>query len=63
MELGIMIPLGVFAFVVVVVALSATVKIHDLETETHYRLGYEEVEHRRKMQELEKELALLRQRR
>ncbi len=57
-----MIPLAVFAFVVMVVALGVTVKIHDLETETRYRLGHEEVEHRRKMQDLETELERLKRR-
>ncbi len=54
-----MIPLAVFAFVALVVALGLTVKIRDLEAEAHYRLGHEEMEHRRKMQELEAELERL----
>jgi hypothetical protein len=56
MEPGIMIPLAAFALVVILVALTNATKIHNLETETHYRLTQEEREHRTKMRELEREL-------
>jgi hypothetical protein len=60
MDPGIMIPLAVFGLVVVIVALTQTTKIHDLETETHYRLREEELGHRTKMEELERELQRIR---
>ena len=56
MEPGIMFSLAVFAVVVIIVALTQTTKIHDLETQTHYKLAQEELVHRTKMQELEVEL-------
>jgi hypothetical protein len=60
MNPGVLIPLAAFAFVVVIVALTHTAKIHDLETETHYRLSREEQEHRSKLQELDRELERIR---
>jgi hypothetical protein len=56
MEPGIMFPLAAFAVVVIIVVLTQTTKIHDLETQTHYKLAQEELVHRTKMQELEAEL-------
>jgi hypothetical protein len=60
MDPGIMIPLAVFGAVVVIVALTQMTKIHDLETETHYRLRDEELVHRTKMEELDRELERIR---
>jgi hypothetical protein len=59
-NLGIIIPFGVFAFVVLIVALTTTVGVHDLETEIRYKMGRAELEHRRSMEELESELERVR---
>jgi hypothetical protein len=56
MEPGIMFLLAAFAAVVIIVALTQTTRIHDLETQTHHKLTQEELVHRTKMQELEMEL-------
>jgi hypothetical protein len=56
MNPGVIVPLAAFAFVVVIVALVNTAKIHDLETETHYRLSQEELDHRSKLEALDREL-------
>jgi len=57
-----LIPLGVFAMVVLIVALSATAKIRNLEVDVHDRLHREEMEHQQKMRELELELKRIEQR-
>ena len=54
-----LIPLGVFAMVVLIVALAETAKIRILELDTHQRLHRGEMEHERKMKELEIEKAKL----
>jgi hypothetical protein len=56
-----MIPLLVFALVVLIVAIASVAKIHDQEIQVHWRLHAEELEHQRKMLELEEELQKLRQ--
>ncbi len=50
------IPLGVFAMVVLIVAITQIVKIRDKEMEVHQKLRLEEMEHQRKMRELELDL-------
>ncbi len=50
------IPLACFAAAVVIVAITQLVRIRDTEIEVHQRLYQEEMEHRRKMKELELEL-------
>ena len=49
------IPLGIFAMVVLIVAVTQASGMRDLELEIHHRLHALEVEHRRKMRELELE--------
>jgi hypothetical protein len=60
MNPGLLVPLAAFAFVVVIVALIHAAKIHDLEIETHYRLSHDELEHRAKLQELDRALEQIR---
>ena len=62
MDPGILIPLAVFAMVVLIVALTGFAKIHDRETETRSSLGRAEAEHRARMAELDSELSRLKQR-
>ena len=50
------IPLGVFAMVVLIVAITQIVRIRDKELEVHQKLHLEEMEHQRKMRELELDL-------
>jgi hypothetical protein len=50
------IPLGVFAMVVLIVAITQIVRIRDKELEVHQKLHMEEMEHQRKMRELELDL-------
>jgi len=56
MDSSFIIPLAGFAMVAVIVAIVQLVKIRDLEIETHQRLSLEQMEHQRKMRELEREL-------
>jgi len=51
-----LIPLAVFAMVVLIVAMTELTKIRNLELEVHQKLHLEEMEHQRKMRELELEL-------
>lgn len=53
------IPLGVFAMVVLIVAITQLVKVRDMEMDVHQRLHQEELEHQRKMRELDLELERL----
>lgn len=53
MDSPFVIPLAAFALVVLIVAITQLVKIRDLELEVHQRLHLEEMEHQRKMKELE----------
>jgi len=57
-----LIPLGVFAMVVLIVAIVELTKVRDLEMEAHQRLYAKEMEHRLKMRELESELERIKQR-
>ncbi len=61
MDSPVIIPLAAFALVVVIVAIVHLMKIHDLEIDTHQRLRLEEMEHQRKMRELELQLEQVRQ--
>ncbi|MCJ7502538.1 MAG: hypothetical protein MUP80_05700 [Acidobacteriia bacterium] len=60
MESPLIIPLAVFAMVVLIVAIVKLAKIRDRELEVQQKLHLEQMEHQRKMQELELELARLR---
>ena len=57
----IIIPLAAFALVVIIVAIVHLMKIRDIEIDCHQRLRIEEMEHQRKMRELEMELERVRQ--
>jgi len=59
MESPVIIPLAIFAMVVLIVAITQLVKIRDLEMDVHQRLYQEELEHQRKMRELDLELERL----
>ena len=50
------IPLAVFAMVVLIVAIAKLTKIRNLEVEFHQKLYLEEMEHQQKMRELELQL-------
>ncbi|MGD0922419.1 MAG: hypothetical protein ABSA70_11735 [Terriglobia bacterium] len=56
MESPFIIPLAVFAMVVLIVAIVKLAKTRDREIEVQQRLHLEQLEHQRKMQELEREL-------
>jgi hypothetical protein len=56
------IPLACFAMVVILVAIVHLVKMRDVEIESHQRFRLEEMEHRRKMRELELELEQVKRR-
>ena len=56
-----LIPLAVFAMVVLIVAMTELTKIRNLELEVHQKLHLEEMEHQRKMRELELELERIKQ--
>ena len=47
--------------VVLIVAITQTARIRDREIEVHQKLHLEEMEHQRKMRELESELQRIRQ--
>ncbi|MGD1155971.1 MAG: hypothetical protein ABSA41_09100 [Terriglobia bacterium] len=55
------VPLGVFAMVVLIVAITQIVRIRDKELEVHQKLHLEEMEHQRKMRELELDLERIKQ--
>jgi hypothetical protein len=61
MESPFIIPLAVFAMVVLIVAISCMAKVRDKELEIHSKLQAEQLEHQRKMKELELELERARQ--
>jgi hypothetical protein len=61
MDSPFIVPLAVFAMVVLIVAIISVMKIRDQETDVRLRLYQEEMEHRRKMQELEQQLAQVKQ--
>ena len=56
MHSPLIVPLSVFAMVVLIIAIVKLAKIRDKEMEVQQRLHLEELEHRRKMQELQLEL-------
>ena len=56
-----LVPLAVFAMVVVIVAITQLAGIRDKELEVHEKLHMDELEHQRKMQELELELERIKQ--
>lgn len=55
------IPLAVFAFVVLVVAITQLARLRDKEMEVAQRMRIEEMEHQRKLKELDLELERLKQ--
>ncbi len=57
MESPLIIPLAVFAMVALIVGIVKMAKIRDRELEVQQRLHLEQLEHQRKMKELEEELA------
>ncbi len=61
MDPDVFIPLAVFALVVLIVAVTSFAKIHDKEVEVHWKSHLEEVEHQRKMKQLDLELEQVRQ--
>jgi hypothetical protein len=61
MDSPLIIPLAGFAMAVIIVAITQLMKIRDVEMETQQRLHPEEMEHQRKMRELELELKQLKQ--
>jgi len=56
------IPLSVFAMVVLIVGIAELAKIRNLEMDVHQKLHGLEMEHQRKMRELELELERIKQR-
>lgn len=56
MDSPFIVPLGIFLMVVLIVAITSLMKIRDRELDVHQRLHLEEMEHQRKMRELELEL-------
>ncbi len=54
-------PLGVFAMVVLIVAITQIVKIREKEMEVHQKLHIEEMEHQRRLRELDLELERIKQ--
>jgi hypothetical protein len=61
MDSPFIIPLAAFAMVALLVAIINMMKIRDMETEVRLRLHQEELDHRRRMQELDQKLAQLKQ--
>lgn len=55
-----LIPIGAFAAAALIVAIVQLAKIRDREIEVHHELYREEMEHHRKMKELEIELERVR---
>jgi len=55
------IPLAVFAMVVLIVAITQMVSLRETEVDVHQKLSASEMEHQRKMQELELELQRVKQ--
>jgi hypothetical protein len=51
------VPLGVFLMVVLIVAIVSFKSMREKELEAHYKLRYEEMEHDRKMKQMEVEKA------
>lgn len=57
MDSPFIIPLAAFALVVLIIAIVHFAKIRDQEIDVHQRLRIEELDHARKMKDLEDELA------
>ena len=57
-----LVPLGVFAMVVLIVAITQVARIRDKEVEVHGMLHAREMEHQRKMRELEAQLERIKER-
>lgn len=55
-----LIPLGVFVMVALIVAITQVAKIRDLELEVHSRLHLAEMEHQRRIGEMNLELERIR---
>jgi len=62
MDTPFIIPLAAFAMVALIVAIINVMKIRDMETEVSLKLHQEEMDHRRRMQELDERLAQLKPR-
>ncbi len=54
-------PLGVFAMIVLIVATAEVAKIRNREVEVHQKLHGQEMEHQRRMRELELQLERIKQ--
>ncbi len=61
MDSPVIIPLAVFAMVALIVAITKMAKVRDRELEVQQRLHLEQLEHQRKMKELEVELERVKQ--
>jgi len=61
MDSPFIVPLALFAMVVLIVAIVSVMKIRDQENDVRLKLYREEMEHRRKVQELEQQLAQVKQ--
>lgn len=61
MDSPFLVPLAAFALTVLIVAIVQVGKIHECETEVTQRAHGEELEHRRKMEELDRELKRVKQ--
>jgi len=59
MDNGLLIPLAVFAMVVLIVGITGMAKLHDKEMDVQQSLHAELLEHQRKMKELDQELERL----
>lgn len=57
MESPFIIPLAVFAMVILIVAIVCVAMVRDIEIEVRQKLYVEEMEHQRRMKKLELELA------
>ena len=55
------VPLAVFAMVVLIVAITALARLRDVEIDIHQKLYAQEMEHQRKMRELNTELERIKQ--
>jgi hypothetical protein len=55
------IPLAGFAMVVLIVAITCMAKVRDKELEVHHKLQSDQMDHQRRMKELELELERVRQ--
>jgi hypothetical protein len=56
-----MIPLGVFAMVILIVAITHLVKLREKEMDVQQKLHLDEMEHQRRMRELDLEMERIKQ--